>query len=469
MRKEIYISVKDLVAECIRKAWIIIILMLLFAVLLGAYKYKKDVNESNSTVKEEVNNVDDAISKLSESDYNKVMSYIKLVDFVKQQESYVSNSLLMKMDPYHANIANLQYYVSATDENKQKDAVVAYLSYISNGGLAEDMYENDDSVSFEDLKSAITCDAIGPVSSNVMMEGYTNVINIMVYGESEKQCKSFVENIKNNLVQYNTKINAVTENTITLIDESYSVQTSTVLLSYQTDRMNNLATWNTRVLEEEKELDQANLALAKQIMELDENVAENKDEEVENNKKVSISKKFVILGAFAGFALSILGIIIVYIIDGRLKTEKELQMMYGIRTFGSIIVSGKPNVFENIADKVCYRANSNKPDETGEYCVSQIITLCKNTDTKNLVLVGEEKVYNDINNLQILQKLNAGGVKAEYIGDVVNDAVAIRELKKEKKVVLLESARKSFYVNIEQQINEIQNQGVEILGYITVK
>ena len=39
MKKEIYISVKDLVAECIRKAWIIIISMIVFAVLLAGYKY----------------------------------------------------------------------------------------------------------------------------------------------------------------------------------------------------------------------------------------------------------------------------------------------------------------------------------------------------------------------------------------------------------------------------------------------
>ena len=146
-----------------------------------------------ATVKEEVKNTGDALADLNEADYNKVMSYVQLAKNVSEQEAYISNALLMKIDPYRANIANLQYYVSVTDENKKNDTIVAYLGYIGNGGLAEDMYEIDDSVSIEDIKSVIICDATGPSTTGVMLENYSNVININVYGESVEQCKTFAE------------------------------------------------------------------------------------------------------------------------------------------------------------------------------------------------------------------------------------------------------------------------------------
>ena len=71
MKTEIYISIKDLIAECIRKAWIIVIAMLVFAALLGGYKYKKDLSEAKSTIKQEEKNTDQSLAELSKAEYNK--------------------------------------------------------------------------------------------------------------------------------------------------------------------------------------------------------------------------------------------------------------------------------------------------------------------------------------------------------------------------------------------------------------
>ena len=42
MKTEIYISVKDLIKECIRKIWIIIVAMVVFGRLLAGFGYAKD-------------------------------------------------------------------------------------------------------------------------------------------------------------------------------------------------------------------------------------------------------------------------------------------------------------------------------------------------------------------------------------------------------------------------------------------
>lgn len=469
MKNEIYISIKDLIAECIRKAWIIVIAMLVFAALLGGYKYKKDLSEAKSTIKQEEKNTDQSLAELSKAEYNKVMSYINFNSFVKQQEEYLNNSLIMSLDPYHADVAMLQYYVNTADENSKNDAVVAYLSYIKNGAMAEDMYEIDKSVPIEDIKAAIYCDATGPVSSNAYIQANSNVINIMVYGNSKKQCAKFSETIKTCLTNYNTTLNSFMENTITIIDESYSVQNATALVTYQTEKINNLSTANVKLKDLEKDLDDSLLALAERIIALEDEETTDKEIATEETVSVGISAKFIVIGAFAGIIIAMCAIVLIYIVDGRLKTDKELKMMYGIRTLGSI-EKEKPTRLDKLSNAICYRGiKINDIKESAEICASQIVTLCANLEKKEVLIVGDKRAVESLKNIQLIEKLKSNGINATYPGDILNDADAVSKLSKDKCVIIIEKARASYYVNIEKRINEVKNQGIEILGYITVR
>lgn len=473
MRTEIYISVKDLIAECIRKVWVIIICMLIFGCLLAGYKYKNDKAAAEASVAEEAQNLDDALALLSDADYNSVMSYVNFNKYVVQQQEYINNSMLMQIDPYHVNIATLQYYVTTQDENSKQDVIVAYLAYINNGSLAEDMKKSIKGVSVEDIKSLITCDATGPVPSNAtFMTGNSNVINISVFGASKEQCQEFAGIMKNCIATYGEKLNAYAPNACQVLDESYNVQTVPALITYQSDKMNNLATWNTRIGDEGKELDDSVLSIAQQLIALEGNV-EKTDTAVEEeapvkDTHVSVSKKFLVLGALIGALLSVIFVALVYILDGRLKTSKELQMMYGLRSLGTV-AGKKPNVFEKLANIICYQnASASKLDQTGALTLSQIKTLCANESVNELVIVGPNAVKTSLENV-IIKELNAAKIKTAYVGDVLADESAIKALSKDAKVIVAENARKSLYVDVDQRIDAIKNQGVEILGYITVK
>ena len=59
---------------------------------------------------------------------------------------------------------------------------------------------------------------------------------------------------------------------------------------------------------------------------------ETTDKEIATEETVSvgISAKFIVIGAFAGIIIAMCAIVLIYIVDGRLKTDKELKMMYEI-------------------------------------------------------------------------------------------------------------------------------------------
>lgn len=471
MKKEIYISVKDLFAECIRKAWVIIVSMIAFAVLLGAYKYISDKNNSIESVGEEKNNIEDTLQELNVEDYNEVMAYVNTYNHVTRQKEFLNDSAIMNIDPFHVDTANLQYYVKAADENQEDGIVVAYLSYIKNG-IAEDIHQLDDSLSTEDINSLITCDATGPIDSkdNMVMPQNTNVINIYVYGQSQEQSKNLAENVKTCLENYSKKLNGFGENSISIINETYTVGNSNSLLLYQNDKINTLSVWGTRMQEEEKRISESNLDIAKQVIAIDNEEETDKDESAtEETQTVRISKKFIVLGAAGGMLLAVFVIVMVYILDGKLKTSKELHMMYELRAFGAV-TQDKPSALDKLANKICYKGTKeNQANENPSVCISQISTLCKNLGVKDVLFVGEEAAIGTIEKLDFKKELEKYDVKVSFAGDILDDDNAVRALSSDKKVILVEKARKSYYANIDQRISEIQNQGVEILGYITVK
>lgn len=468
MKTEIYVSIKDMVAECIKKVWIIVIFMIIFAILVAGYKYKKDLIEIDSTIKQEEKNVDKLLESLSPADYNAVKSYVGFYKYVAQQQEYSNNSVILNLDPYNVNVATLQFYVQATDESSNDDAVVAYLSYIDGGAVAEDMYELDKEIPVSDVDALITCEATGPVSLKATdMPENTNVITVNVYGQSEKQCKTLVTNLKQCVEAYSTKLNQYAVNTISLVNESYSVQSSNYLIITKADRLNNITLWNTKLLEEQKRLGDANVAIAEQMISIEENG--NQQQEVEKaNKTVAISKKYIVMGGAVGIILATFIIALNYILNGRLKTEKELQMMYGVRNLGSIAeTEGK--FFENLADKICNHGNVARGElVTGELVVSQIVNICENMEIKEISIVGPQSIKEKLEDKGIIERLDKRGISAKYIGDVSRDADAVSSLNINKKVIMVETARQSYYVDIETRVNRIKNQGIDILGYVTI-
>lgn len=471
MKTDIYISIKDLFAECVRKAWIVIIGMLIFAALLGVYKYKKDVSSSKVVVQKEAEDIETELQALPKADYNAVINYVNFYNYVIQQEEYISNSVIMNIDPYSVNVATLQYYVDAADENAAEDVVVAYMSYIKNGALAQDIHELDNGVNIDDVQSLITCDAIGPVATNMTyIANNSNIINVNVYGASKKQCKALASNIKSCVETYNQTIAQYVPNSISVIKESYSTQSVNSLITNKTDKYTNLFNWNTKLTDEAKKLGDENLALAEKLISMNDKEVSEETEEVKTEAvHVSISKKFIVLGALIGIVLTVFGVLVIYIMDGKLKTVNELQMMYGIRTFGSIPMK-RITVFDKLSDMIFYRGKGMiNAKESGEIILSQVATLCTNSNVKDLVFVGNKNAEEAIVSIRLIEQLKKQGIKAEFIGDVSTSASAVSKLSINKKAIVVETARKSYYADIDRRIGEIKNQGVEILGSITVK
>lgn len=456
MKTEIYISVKDLIKECIRKIWIIIVAMVVFGILLAGFRYVKDKkNIANTTVAESTEKVDveKIVDDLESDDYNQVMTYVDLTNYRDQNRLYTADAKLMKINPYKVDTVLLQYYVNAEDENTRKDMAAAYLSYISGGSLAADVVENNDlEDSSSDIQELIQCDATGLTTGTAFYTENTNTINMYVYGVDEQDAKDIALYVKESMDAYSQKLSAVAPHTLTLFEEQYSVTCATKLVSLKNDRFGNLITYNDRTTsyegllsDKQKESAQKIVSAQKENDELEDNDETGKTAKKAETPKASISKKYLVVGAFLGLVLAVVIIVLRYMFDPTIKTSKDLQMFYGTNFIGDVAQ----------ADGALLAA-------------SKIINMCSNRQIKKVLIAGKMATENEAAIKEVVDAVEKKGIVADIIGDILTDADAVQTLEAKSNVVLVEAVRKSKYEDFNQEKALCESLDAQLLGYIAI-
>lgn len=456
MKTEIYISVKDLIKECIRKIWIIIVAMVVFGILLAGFRYAKDKkNIANTTVAESTEKVDveKIVYDLERDDYNQVMTYVDLTNYRDQNRLYTADAKLMKINPYKVDTVLLQYYVNADDENTRKDMAAAYLSYISGGSLAADVVENNDlEDSSSDIQELIQCDATGLTTGTAFYTENTNTINMYVYGVDEQDAKDIASYVKESMDAYSQKLSAVAPHTLTLFEEQYSVTCATKLVSLKNDRFGNLMTYNDRTTsyegllsDKQKESAQKIVSAQKENDELEDSNETGKTAKKDEAPKASISKKYLVVGAFLGLVLAVVIIVLRYMFDPTIKTSKDLQMFYGTNFIGDVAQ----------ADGALLAA-------------SKIINMCSNRQIKKVLIAGKMATENEAAIKEVVDAVEKKGIVADIIGDILTDADAVQTLEAKSNVVLVEAVRKSKYEDFNQEKALCESLDAQLLGYIAI-
>ena len=456
MKTEIYISVKDLIKECIRKIWIIIVAMVVFGILLAGFRYAKDKkNIANTTVAESTEKVDveKIVDDLESDDYNQVMTYVDLTNYRDQNRLYTADAKLMKINPYKVDTVLLQYYVNAEDENTRKDMAAAYLSYISGGSLAADVVENNDlEDSSSDIQELIQCDATGLTTGTAFYTENTNTINVYVYGVDEQDAKDIASYVKESMDAYSQKLSAVAPHTLTLFEEQYSVTCATKLVSLKNDRFGNLMTYNDRTTsyegllsDKQKESAQKIVSAQKENDELEDSNETGKTAKKDETPKASISKKYLVVGAFLGLVLAVVIIVLRYMFDPTIKTSKDLQMFYGTNFIGDVAQ----------ADGALLAA-------------SKIINMCSNRQIKKVLIAGKMATENEAAIKEVVDAVEKKGIVADIIGDILTDADAVQTLEAKSNVVLVEAVRKSKYEDFNQEKALCESLDAQLLGYIAI-
>ena len=450
--REIVIDVKDLFAEYVRKLWIIVICAVLFAVLLGGYKYYKDKKAVESSLKAEDFEWDE--DSFTDTEMEAIESYVYLTEEYQNKCEYLENSVYINLNADKTYKTVLQYYISAASEEQTKNLAILYYNYANKGGLVADIYGEDSSIEKEYLQELL----IGQ-GTNYDSRLFSAAMNIQVYGEDEAASTELADKVKKQMGIYSQTVSQeICQHDLVLVDESASTYVDKNLKDAQEDVQDQITLLKKNISEAKEKLSEEQLMAARIIL-----GNEQPEEESKESVPVALSKKFILLGTAAGIFFAIALIYIMYYFNRTVKTAGEFTKHYGLNCFG-VIETGNKTIWEKWADKLFYAHG--KKGCNPELIVPKINAVCNNAGIKRVVFSVNQDTANKNMIDHYAELLKESGRDAEVLGDIMNDPAAIQRLEINQNVILVEEVRKTGYEDVRKEILFCKEQGIHVLGCI---
>ena len=475
--QERVITIADLIKEIIRRFWLVIVLAVIFAALAGGYKYMKDSKAAATQTGAE----SPVASNLTEEDQKEVDNILLIEDNMLQQQEYAENSVLMKIDPYNESVATLQYYFNAesaadsTAQSRNRNLLDLYESYVNNGTLTDDLTEKGADLDAQYLGELISCEsqagmAADSASDLVVLEQQATSFSIKIIHADDDSCRKLAEKVAECIQEYQDKlISSVGQHELVLVDTAYARMVDNTLLTYKYDRVNSIVTMQERIETLKENLSAEQLeAVEAQAGQL-QAVADGEEvSESDTAVSVTISKKYVAVGALGGIILACLFIVICYVMRGTINKAEDLQYLYNIRILGEMNMKDRKNVFLSLWNKLIGRREKVLTlDEQIALLKTNLRLACEKEQIHKLLISGC-----DGKTLEYLQdafgNLEEDGLHLEYVQDLFDSPQSLGKLAEFNDVVFVEFIRKSQYSDIIKQIKICSEQQVTVLGAVVV-
>lgn len=345
------IDLTDLIFYCLEKWRWVVACMLLFAIVIGGYKYYTVKEAQSGTLKVSRATVE---SEESEESENLEVNEKELLEL---QKEYMAKSTVMQMDPLHVSAGTLSFHMECSKE--KGGLLAAYVAYVSGGGMAEDLSALDDSISVEDLRylvSLVEKDNNATGNQEKYMLGYdiddigpgSIVFQIQVRMPNERLCEVYLKHVEELMGEYSSKLQAeLSEHTLTLLDSAQSEMTDLNLQAYQAD-MRSMYIEGQETLQRLKSFNTEDIS------------------EAETANPLTSAVKYIVGGAILGAFLSCFILVLIFIMSDRLQNTEDFKTEYGMPLLGKVHGSKtKKGVFglidswifqlkEGLYAKICY-------------------------------------------------------------------------------------------------------------------
>lgn len=471
LNQERIITIADLIKAIIRKLWVVVAAAVIFAAIFGGYKYVKD-SKSASTASETTSDMKVKLSDDAQAEVNNVLT---IKDNLDEQQKYADNSVLMQIDPYNESQVTLQYHYSSDNKDYSSDLLNSYMSYVNNGGLSSDLAEAGVDLDVQYISELISCesnsDTTGSVNSdgnNITLNSKSESFEIRIIHASKSDCEAMAEKVSACMNAYQQQLNSrVGEHTLTLVDQSYSRVVDNSIMTYKYDRVNSIVGMQQRIKELKEKMTSDQTAVIDKYSKdtktaSDDNisaVSEKKDADVH----VSISKKYVLVGAVAGIVLSCLAIILLYIMRGTVNKAEDIRSLYNLRVMGEL--DGKKKKKGALSGK----DTGLTPQEQKELLLANLKVACKKEAIEKLLISGSSIADVAVEVKDYLKtELKKEGIEVCITDSFLTSGKALEKLAEYDHVLLIEQIGSTRYEDLSAEIRICLEQQADILGTIVL-
>ena len=394
--KDLTIDLIDLIAYVLRRWHTILIMTLVFAVIVGGYKYVSFSQASADQYSEE--NRERLAAKLTDTEKNEIENlfnrYLAYRNSISYSESYLGpNKLPCLITQYivssdqHDVISSFTGQALGANEYKKIADVfgegtdasrISELVSVSNGSAEQ----NGVSIDLKNSSSII----LGSINNN-----YKWILNLTVYAFSEAQCESVMSIIEEAVQnQFQALSNAGLDISIVRIGTNYTESASKWLADRQRTMISETSSLKAEYDKFEKETLSNNLSSSEKAY---FTFLKNRYEEKKTESHVF---RAVVLGAAFGFAATIFILLLLYLFSNRIKNKEDY--LYEVDTdnilgiiYSTIHRKGFVNKTVNrIINKVFFDMDKdyNTPEKT-KVLAKRVSSMCKINEITELYVVDD--------------------------------------------------------------------------------
>ena len=479
------LSLKDLLYSVLRNLGIVLIVAVILAGALFAYKITRTTDSFNA--------LDTSVQSDGESDFeyqtrinkiNRARDIAAAIDKVnlqiEHQRSYLTDSVYMQIDPENVYESRTQFVIAldgTAAEGADKALVAAYQNAVY-GGTFLDEYAENNGFKADYIKEVISIDST--VADSSVLSGNENAIRVAsitvkTIGPSECFVKDVTELIKNHITAESSKLNkTVASHKITLGGVQENSKADSGIRDNQTNQTAKLENLQKQVTGFNDSLEQIakdlglsgkedliNYFEAEREAELTDAPMPDNAEPVSFMSVIKPGIKYGLIGFVAGFCVVTVIFVLAYVFGKKITTQAQFFGKFkNIRKIGVLKPLEKRCGFTVKIDIKSEDDSKMSADNMAKLVANNYGNLTKDLGKVLITGTGDKKAISEA-----VKKL---GIKGDVKIDMFSDPDVLKAVPDYDGVVLIEQRKVSLFKNVANEIALIENAGTKIIGAIII-
>ena len=441
---------------------------LILAILLAGMKVMREY--SNRSVSNEAH--EEYLAQMAMYDAS-VQSYSSAIERfqtkIDAKQNYFNDSVLMQINPHQECVSSVSMVVRTpglenADETKSNAAqtesgsivnasnvVHAYNDFIKNG-ISYESFAQELGVPEQSVRELVLVivdqfhfSSVFQIQARSADMDFSARLMDYILQQIEEKKGAF----RDTLGEY--ELNVVSRNEETVVD--------TVLLQQQTDLQNTIATM-------QKNLQTSQTALKELI----------KPTEATGASMKQILKhgiKYGVVGMAGGIFLMILLHAIRILMKGRILTDDELNVAYGLRNIITLPAGASRRETRSFIDRFVEKLVSDAPDMSSaaanDVLIAKVENLSAADEIRKVLLVGTvggTRLESFANRLSKRAKESGSPITFEASADIDKDAEAVRRLRTADACIVVEEVGETVYRDAAEVIELLLASGKPVLGTV---
>lgn len=462
MSNEREISIVDLLWR-ILFGWRFVLALAVICTIIGGLVSYKNYSSAMSSYSASGDSV-----ALSEYDKAQVAMAVQLEKDAKGFEVYLTESLLMNVDPYDLKVATLSLIVTAGGHEEeivqlygvrlQEDALASRLAAVM--GIDGTKYVRE-LINVESFAQYLNLDAASKERS--ISNSSTCIVSVIcpessMYEAVSNEITAYLNDIKTEVAD------AIGEHELVIASSELVTMADRTLAGKQVSEFGSLAALKTAK-------DNALNALSASQRAYYDGVRRGESDIVVAPVSPSFSKKYVALGFVLGLFLACAWIACKAIFASKLQNREELESQFHVRMLGSFASQKKYRGLDKLLYK--WRHSGEKKltlEERVDIICSNIAILCEKAGLKNVAITGTCICEANRGLFEsIVGELRNKGLSADAEESIIYNTASLKNVTQSGAAVIVEQVDVSKYREIEQELITLKGNDVNVLGCVGIE